>query len=176
MVAKKLQKLLQSFQKFQKVFESFPKFPKKKFERILTSNHLPETDADDDGQREHLGERERVHQKCRPGDFVAVDEGEEADENDGDQLHGLLRRITAADVPVVGHECIVGERECGDRISSWHDDQCGDPEEQKGWQVTERLANVRVIAARFRNRGAQLGVAQSTDQREQTAAYPNAQR
>lgn len=143
---------------------------------MLTSNHLPETDADDDGQREHLGERERVHQKGRPCNFIAIDEGEKTDENDGDQLHGLLRRIATAGVAVVGYKCIVGECKCSDRVSSWHDDQGGDPEKQKGWQVTERLANIGIIAARFRNRGAQFGVAQCTDQREQTAAYPNAQR
>ena len=78
--------------------------------KALTSYHLPEAHANDDGQGEHFGERESVHQKRRPGHFVAVDEGKKADQNDGDQLHGLLRRITAANVSVVGHKCIVGER------------------------------------------------------------------
>lgn len=75
-----------------------------------------------------------------------------------------------------GFSGVLGEREGDDGDGRGADDEYGDPEEEEGGQVSERLEDVGVVASGAGDAGAELGVAQGAEDGEQSGQRPDDQR
>ena len=87
------------------------------------------------------------------------------DETGSNESDSVFRRVALG---VEGLEDVVGEGEGDDGVAGRHDDEEGGPEVEEGEEGTEGVLDVGVVSARLGDHRAQLSVAQSSYEAQQS--------